>query len=179
MSVSQASLAEVQAGIDGVFPRLWRYCLGLTGSRDRADDLAQAACLRAIEKADQFEPGTHLDRWMFRMTQRMWINELRKDAVRMGGGLAPVEEIDLVDEKADPETNLLGREVLNSVMELPEAQRATVILVYVEGYRYLEAAEILDIPVGTVMSRLAAARKKLVEKYQKESRWDERKERIQ
>ncbi|MEM7427877.1 MAG: RNA polymerase sigma factor, partial [Pseudomonadota bacterium] len=139
----------VRAGLKPLFPRLWRYCLALTGSRERADDLAQAACLRALDKADQFEPGTALDRWMFRLTQRMWLNELRADAVRRGQGLLPIEELDLPDKKADPQANLFARQVLSEVMKLPEAQRVTVLLVYMEGYSYREASEMLDIPVGT------------------------------
>ncbi|WP_299207993.1 RNA polymerase sigma factor [uncultured Tateyamaria sp.] len=144
-----------------VYPRLWRYAVALTGRRDWADDLVQTTCLRALDKADQFEPGTHLDRWMFRMAQRVWLNELRSRKVRTGGGLVPVEEIDLPDKKPEPETNILARDVLNRVNALPEAQRQAVVLVYVEGYAYKEAAEIMEIPIGTVMSRLAAARKRL------------------
>ncbi len=159
----------VRAGIEPVFPRLWRYCLVLTGDRERADDLAQAACVRALEKADQFEIGTYLDRWLFRLTHSLWIDELRKHAVRVGGGLATLDEEDLVDTKLDPEMHLLGREVLLSVMRLPEAQRAAVLLVYVEGYTYRDAAMVLNIPVGTVMSRLAVARGKLVQEFQDES----------
>ncbi|GGX42642.1 RNA polymerase sigma24 factor [Tateyamaria omphalii] len=121
----------------------------------------QTTCLRALDKADQFEPGTHLDRWMFRMAQRVWLNELRSRKVRTGGGLVPVEEIDLPDKKPEAETNILARDVLNRVNGLPEAQRQAVVLVYVEGYAYKEAAEIMEIPIGTVMSRLAAARKRL------------------
>lgn len=160
----------VKKELETFFPRLWRYCLALTGDRNRTDDLAQAACLRAIEKADKFQPGTHFDRWMFRLTQRLWINEIRKQAVRTGGGLASIDEEELIDDKPDPETNLLGREVLLEVMRLPEAQRATVLLVYVEGYSYKEAASLLEIPIGTVMSRLAVARGKLVDKYGDRSR---------
>ena len=155
----------VKKELEIFFPRLWRYCLALTGDRYRSDDLAQAACLRAIEKADKFKAGTHFDRWMFRLTQRLWINEIRKEAVRNGGGLSSIDEEDLVDTKPDPEVNLLGREVLMEVMRLPEAQRATLLLVYVEGYSYSEAANLLEIPIGTVMSRLAVARSKLVKKY--------------
>jgi RNA polymerase sigma-70 factor (ECF subfamily) len=155
----------VKKELEIFFPRLWRYCLALTGDRSRSDDLAQAACLRAIEKADKFKAGTHFDRWMFRLTQRLWINEIRKEAVRNGGGLSSIDEEDLVDTKPDPEVNLLGREVLLEVMRLPEAQRATLLLVYVEGYSYSEAANLLEIPIGTVMSRLAVARSKLVKKY--------------
>ena len=82
--------------------------------------------------------------------------------MRRAGGLVPVEEIDIPADSPETETNILAREVLNQIMALPEAQRATVLLVYVEGYAYREAADLLDIPVGTVMSRLAAARKSIV-----------------
>lgn len=157
---------DVRQGLKALYPRLWRYCLVLTGSCDRADDLAQATCLRAIEKSEQFAPGTAVDRWAFRIAQRIWLNELRAQSVRQGGGIAPIEEIDLPDPAASPETNILTREVLLEVMALPEAQRATVMLVYVDGYSYKEAAEILDIPIGTIMSRLAAARAKLVARFE-------------
>lgn len=138
----------------------------LTGKQDRADDLVQSACLRALEKSEQFQPGSHFNRWMFKLTQRLWISEMRKETVRIGGGLAVLEEVPLQDEAPDPEKALLTREVVQRVMRLPEAQRATVLLVYVEGYTYREAADILDIPIGTVMSRLAAAREKLCGEFQ-------------
>ncbi len=157
------SREEVRQGLNSLFPRLWRYCLALTGSRERADDLVQAACLRVLDKADRFQAGIGLDRWMFRLTQRLWLNELRSDAVRRGQGLLPVEKIDLPDQKSDPRANLFARQVLSEMLKLPEAQRVTVLLVYMEGYSYREASETLDIPVGTVMSRLSAARAKLNE----------------
>ncbi|MEP3275145.1 MAG: RNA polymerase sigma factor [Stappiaceae bacterium] len=163
------SHSEVKRGLKPLFPRLWRYCVSLTGSVDRADDLAQAVCLRAIERAEQFEVGTKLDRWVFTIAQRLWINELRKQAVRQGGGLAPIEEIEIPDSKAGPDSNLLAREVLLKVLALPEAQRVTVMLVYVEGYSYKEASNMLDIPIGTVMSRLSAARSKLARQLNDES----------
>ncbi len=93
------------------------------------------------------------------MAQRIWLNELRASAVRRGGGLFPVEDIEIADNCPDAETNYFVREVLLSVYALPEAQRASVMLVYVEGFSYAEAAEILEVPIGTIMSRLAAARK--------------------
>lgn len=163
----------VRTGIADVFPRLWRYCLVLTNNKDQADDLAQAACLRALQKSYQFDPGSAFDRWIFRLTQRLWIDEIRKIAVRKGGGLAPIDEVELLDIKPSPEQNLLHKEVLLSIMQLPEAQRATVVLVYVEGNSYRETAEILEIPVGTVMSRLSIARRKISETFQDraEMRW--------
>ena len=144
-----------------LYPRLWRYALVLTGAKDWADDVAQAACVKALEKRHQFQAGTQLDRWVFRIAQRTWYNELRAQAVRRGGGLVPIDSIDLIDNATGAETNFSLREVLSEVMTLPEAQRVATLLVYVEGYSYEEAAGIMEIPKGTVMSRLAAARKKL------------------
>ncbi|MBX2854866.1 MAG: RNA polymerase sigma factor [Rhodobacteraceae bacterium] len=161
MNPAEKSRDVVREGLEAVYPRLWRYCVVLTGRRDRADDVAQAACLRALEKAVLFAPESQLDRWVFRIAQRLWLNELRADAVRRGGGIAPIDSVDLIDPTPASETNIFARQVLDSVMALPEAQRITVLLVFVEGFRYREAAEILDIPIGTVMSRLTAARAKL------------------
>ncbi|MEP3264136.1 MAG: sigma-70 family RNA polymerase sigma factor, partial [Hyphomicrobiales bacterium] len=99
-----------------------------------------------------------------KITQRLWINELRKQAVRTGGGISSVDEIDLPDDKPNQEMNLFARQVLLEIMALPEAQRGAVVLAYIEGYSYKEVAEILEIPIGTVMSRLSTARTKLAGK---------------
>lgn len=162
LNVTETSQNPVRDGLDSVYPRLWRYSVALTGRRDWADDLAQATCLRALEKADLFTAGTKLDRWIFRMAQRLWLNELRARKVRTGGGLVPVEDVPLMDPRAETEMNIQAREVLSQVQALPDAQRQAVFLVYVEGYSYKEAAEMMEIPIGTVMSRLAGARKRLV-----------------
>lgn len=146
-----------------LYPRLWRFCLATTGARHTADDLAQASCLKALEKRHQFSVGTAFDAWVFRIAKNTWINELRANTVRRGGGLVPTEKFDLADTKSGPDANLSGAEALEAVMALPEAQRTTTFLVYVEGYSYKETADMLDIPIGTVMSRLAASRKKLAE----------------
>ncbi len=151
----------VRDGLPAVYPRLWRYALSLTTKRDWAEDLSQQTCVRAIEKAELFDPNTHLDRWLFRMMHNLWINELRSRKVRTGAGLVPVEDVGLPDEKVKTEANIYASEVLSAVNALPEAQRACVMLAYVEGYSYQETADVLDIPIGTVMSRLSAARGKL------------------
>lgn len=133
----------------------------MSGSRETAEDLAQSTCVRALEKADAFTPGTHLDRWTFHILHRIWLNEMRAAKVRRAGGLQPIEDVELADDNPGVEANIFAREVLSSAMNLPEAMRETVLLVYVEGYSYQEAADLLEIPIGTVMSRLASARKKL------------------
>lgn len=151
----------VSAGLADHLNRLWRYGLVLSGNQDTAQDLVQATCLRALEKSHQFEEGTRLDRWLFSILNSIWKNQLRAQKVRQGQGFVSAEDALLFDGAQLMETNITARQVLSKVQALPEAQRETVFLVYVEGYSYAEAAEILEVPMGTIMSRLAAARKKL------------------
>lgn len=148
-------------GLAAVYPRLWRYAVTLTGRRDLADDLVQTTCARALEKAHLFDPDTHLDRWLFRMAQRIWLNDMRAARLRAVPDAVDAEEA--AANLPSAETNILARQVLDTVMGLPEGQRMAVLLVYVEGYKYSEAAEALNVPIGTIMSRLAAARRKLAE----------------
>ncbi|CUH50923.1 RNA polymerase sigma-70 factor, ECF subfamily [Shimia marina] len=161
----RSAQGEVEAGLPQIFPRVWRYAYSLSGTRDGADDLAQAACLRAMERARQFQSGTHLDRWVFRITRNLWVSELRKAQVRKQGGLSVVDAEEIADPGQNPERDYDRREVLQAVLDLPEAQRETVFLVYIEGYSYKEAAELLEIPLATVMSRLATARGRLSQKF--------------
>lgn len=140
---------------------MWRYCLALTGRPDHADDLAQSTCARALEKADLFDPGTHLDRWLFRMAQRLWLNGIRSEGARPMS--AQVDPDETVSPQPETETNIFAREVFSKIEALPVTQRIAVLLVYVEGYTYAEAAAAQDVPIGTIMSRLATARRKLTE----------------
>jgi RNA polymerase sigma-70 factor (ECF subfamily) len=149
------------SGLAAHLARLWRYGLILAGSRDAADDLVQATCLRAIERSHQFTPGTRLDRWLFSILHSIWLNELRAARYRRGEGLVDAETALVFDGIKEIETNILAGQVLTHVQNLPEAQRETLFLVYVEGLTYREAAAVLDVPIGTVMSRLAGARERL------------------
>jgi RNA polymerase sigma-70 factor (ECF subfamily) len=151
----------VMQGIAAELPRLWRYGLVLSGNRDTAEELVQATCVRAIERAHQFQPGTRLDRWLIAILHSIWLNEIRSRKVRQGQGLVDADAVLVFDGMKETETNILAAQVLREVQGLPEVQRETVYLVYVEGLTYREAAETLAIPIGTVMSRLAAARAKL------------------
>ena len=159
--MAQNSDAEVREGLSALAPRLWRYAMVLArGNRADADDLTQTAMIRALERASQFQPGTRLDKWCFTILNSVWKNELRARSVRSGTGVVPVEDADL----AAPDTtemNIRAREVLTHMMGLPDAMRETLFLVYVEGYSYAETAEKMEIPIGTVMSRLANGRKRL------------------
>ena len=159
--LKKTALEEIRDGIAAVYPRLWRYCLVQTGKRDRADDLAQNTCLRAMEKHESYQPGTHLDRWLFTMAHRLWLNEIRATAVRTGTGIVALEDTEIADGSATSEENIFVAEVFAKIGALPEGQRVVVLLAYVEGFTYQETADTLGIPIGTVMSRLASARKKI------------------
>jgi RNA polymerase sigma-70 factor, ECF subfamily len=157
-AMSEASRREVRAGLEPSLGRLWRYALVLSRARDTADDLVQATCLRAIERADQFAPGTRVDRWLFAILRSIWLNEIRSQRIREGGGFVDAQDALTTDGAREIEMNITAAAVLRAIDRLPEAQRETILLVYGEGYSYAEAAAGLGVPIGTIMSRLAAGR---------------------
>ncbi|MCX5480045.1 sigma-70 family RNA polymerase sigma factor [Kaistia geumhonensis] len=140
---------------------LWRFALILSRRRDTAEDLVQATCVRALERADQYQPGTRLDRWLFAILHSIWLNEIRARRVRAGAGTVDAELALVFDGGEATETNILAAQVLSAIGALSDGQREAVLLVYAEGYAYREAAALLGVPVGTIMSRLAAARERL------------------
>jgi RNA polymerase sigma-70 factor (ECF subfamily) len=154
--MSEASRREVRAGLESSLARLWRYALVLSKARDAAADLVQATCLLAIECADQFVPGTHIDRWLFAILRSIWLNEIRSQRIREGGGFVDAEDALISDGARELETNITASTVLRAVGGLSQTQRETILLVYAEGYSYAEAAAALGVPIGTIMRRLAA-----------------------
>jgi len=152
---------EVRSGLRVHLAALWRYAIVLAGRRDVAEDLVQATCVRALERAGQYQAGTRLDRWLFTILHSIWINEIRARRVREGAGQVDAEIALVFDGARHTETNILAAQMLERIGRLPEGQREAVLLVYGEGYAYREAAELLGVPIGTVMSRLATARDKL------------------
>lgn len=106
-------------------------------------------------------PGTRIDRWLFAILHSIWISELRARQVRLGQGFVECEELAAPEPGEQDDTRWRYRQLMLRVNQLPEAQRNAVFLVYVEGFSYQEAAETLSVPIGTIMSRLAAARETL------------------
>lgn len=153
--------SEIGAGIMIHLPRLHRYGFMLSRQRDVADDLVQATVVRALERRGQFQAGTRLDRWLSSILYSIWINELRARKVRVGRGVVDAGDVLILDGRLETETRVLANQLLRIVDTLPEAQRTTVRLAYVEGLSYREIAEQTQVPLGTVMSRLARARTKL------------------
>lgn len=119
--------------------------------------------MRALERAGQFVAGTRMDRWLLSILHSIWLNEIRSQRVRQGQGQVNADEALSFDGESVAQTHVLAAQVIRRVDALPETQRETVFLAYVEGLSYREVADVLQVPIGTVMSRLAAARAKLAE----------------
>ena len=151
---------QLRAELVGLLPRLRRFAYGLTGSLDDGDDLVQGACERALRRLDQFQPGSRLDSWMYRIVQNLWIDQRRARQARPEAGMEPVdlEALAVGDAERELDSRLALATVQRAVAALSEDQRAVLLLVCVEGQSYKAAAEVLEIPLGTVMSRLARAR---------------------
>ena len=143
-------------------PRLRRFAYGLSGDPAQADDLAQDACVRALTYRDQWQPGTKFESWMFRITQNLWIDKRRSlKSKGIHHDLDSVEEPSGVDGRDVTEGRLTLAKVMEGMQALSDDQRTLMVLVCIEGASYKEAAEILEMPIGTVMSRLARARQLL------------------
>lgn len=157
-------MTDVHEELVALLPRLRRFAHGLANNRDDADDLVQEACERALGRLDQWQAGTRLDSWMYRIVQNLWFDRLRSRKVR--GEQVDEEVLGLqADENAHrlPEVRNTFARVAEMFERLKPEHREVMVLVCVESLSYQEAAEVLGIPVGTVMSRLSRARLQLQE----------------
>lgn len=142
-----------------ILPRLRRFCASLAGGIDAGDDLLQATVERALSRAGQWEAGTRLDSWTFRIAQNLAIDQARSRKSR-----GQQVDVELLEQRTGED----GREIVEQRSELaaaraalaalPEEQRLVMTLVVLDGRSYREAADYLEIPIGSVMSRLARAR---------------------
>ncbi len=159
---------DLRADLAALAPRLRRFAYALSGDPEQADDLVQTAYLKALTTAHQFEPGTRLDSWMFRIVQNCFLDETRRRKTRG-------QSVELDPDRAhsdggvgsrSPEARLDLERVRAAMRALPEDQRAVLALVAIEGFSYKQAAEALQTPIGTVMSRLARARARLQRQFE-------------
>ena len=153
--------SDLPSLLPALLPRLWAFALRISGDRHDAEDLVQRACVRALERAHQLQPDTSALSWMFAIVHSTWINELRARSRRNRSSTE--WDDDMLETVADPamrtpEENAINNQIVSAVGRLPEAQRMVMLLVAVEGLSYVEAAEVLEVPIGTVMSRLSRAR---------------------
>ena len=140
---------------------LWRFAMRLTHDRALAEDLVQKTILRSLEKRHQFAEGSKLRSWLFKILHSIWKNDLREIAIRSKVNFSSVDLDKVESTNNTAEENIFFKQVMQQINNLPEAQRTAMILVCIDGYSYKETAEILEIPTGTVMSRIARARLKI------------------
>jgi RNA polymerase sigma-70 factor, ECF subfamily len=140
-------------------PRLRRYARALTGDRGRADDLVQDTLERALVKFHLWQPGSDLRAWLFTIMHNVYINQVRANMAAV---------VTALDDETVPPTmramqsdRLEVRDLQVALMRVPEEQREVLLLVGLEQMTYAEAAGVLGIPIGTVMSRLSRARERL------------------
>ena len=142
---------------------LRRFCYSLTGNAADADDLLQATVEKLLQKG--MPEDAHTAKWSYRVCKNVWIDELRSREVRQRYPSIADEE----EQSPTTESIAAGERELDAISaaleQLPDEQRLALSLVAVEGKSYAEAAEILDVPIGTIMSRIARARKNLLQHY--------------
>ena len=146
--------------VEPLIPALRRYARALVRHRSNADDLVQDCLERAVSRWSQRRDGD-VRAWLFAILHNLAIDQFRRSAAQARHVSIDETDEDHFGEAAVQEQKLMHRDVLNKLARLPEDQRAVLLLVAVEDLSYSDAAKVLGIPVGTVMSRLSRARERL------------------
>ena len=155
---------DLRQALTAVLPRLRRFGLALTGSASDADDLVQSTCERVLRHSDQLRELTRLDAWLYGIMRNLWIDETRHRKVRRHDKIDAAADVMGEDGQATADGRITLAAVRRAMGQMPADQRTVLMLVCVDGLSYKEAAEVLGIPVGTVMSRLSRARQDLHER---------------
>lgn len=157
-----ASLDTIRHQMVQLLPRLRRYAIALAGSAADGDDLVQDTVERALKSLHTWEPGTRLDSWMFRIAKNRFIDKQRTAKRHPVAGSDVLEVADpALDGEREIEARSSLRSVVKALQELPDEQRHAVALVLVDGLSYRDAADLLEIPIGTLTSRISRARESL------------------
>ena len=156
-------MSEFGYRIVALLPRLRGFARALARSADAADDLVQATCEKALRNEESWTPDTRLDSWLFRIMRNHWIDTVRRNRPEIPvDGEEAAEALPVEDGRRTADARLALGDVRRLADALPDEQRMVLMLVCVEELSYREAAEFMEVPIGTVMSRLARARATLV-----------------
>lgn len=155
---------DFEGGLENCLPRLRRFAFALSRNAADADDLTQMTVERALVARNQWQPGTRLDSWLYRIMRNLWIDTARSRA-RKWKLEAPPEAAETVgvDPRPGVEAALDLQRIMLAMSRLPDEQREVIALILIEGFGYRETAEMLDLPIGTVSSRLVRGRMALIE----------------
>jgi RNA polymerase sigma-70 factor (ECF subfamily) len=150
---------DLRDEIVSLLPRLRRFARALARNAPDADDLAQLAIERALTRAEQLRNDAPAANWLFGILRHAWIDEVRARARSGKVILAEAAGQEVSDGAQSVDADLLS--VQDALARLPEEQRTAVALVLIEGFSYKEAAHVMDVPIGTLTSRLARGRETL------------------
>jgi len=157
-----ASLDTIRHQMVQLLPRLRRFAVALTGSAADGDDLVQDTVERALKNLHAWEPGSRLDSWMFRIAKNRFIDTRRSAKRGKTETIETADEYAALDGERAMQSHLTFQDTAKALQALPVEQRQAVALVLVDGLSYREAADILEIPIGTLTSRIARAREALM-----------------
>jgi RNA polymerase sigma factor (sigma-70 family) len=152
-------MADPGVLLEPLIPTLRRYAYALVRDHAVADDLVQDTLERALSRWTSRRPDGELRAWLFAILRNLHIDARRQ--ARRRGVQVEIDEIDHGETAAQQEAALEARDVLATLEQLPEEQKSLLLLIGVEDFSYDEAARVLGVPIGTVMSRLSRARQKL------------------
>jgi RNA polymerase sigma-70 factor, ECF subfamily len=153
-------VADPYRDIEGEIPRLRRYARALTRDIITADDLVQECLTRAMDKLHLWQQGTDLRAWLFTILHNQYVNHIRR-ITREGAAVGLSEREPLLARAPQQGLRLELRDLERAIAKLPDTQRSVILLVGLEGMRYEEVAAALDVPVGTIRSRLSRGREAL------------------
>jgi RNA polymerase sigma-70 factor (ECF subfamily) len=152
---------EKKTAILAEIPRLRRYARALLRDRDAADDLVQDSLERALTRLDNWRTGENPRRWLFTIMHHLFVDQMRKVNRRGGNATLPAEAAENLATSVLQHDSFAMRDILDALDAISPERRAAIIMVAVEGFSYAEAANILGIPAGTLMSRIARGREDL------------------
>jgi RNA polymerase sigma-70 factor, ECF subfamily len=155
------TVSGVLTRIEACIPALRRYASALLRNREDADDLVHDCLVRALDKLHTRRDDADIRAWLFAIMHNLFISQLRRAKVRPAGELLDETHEASVSVRADQESSLHWRDLVRGLNQLPVEQRTVILLISVEDLSYAEAAAVLNIPIGTVMSRLARGRERL------------------
>jgi RNA polymerase sigma-70 factor (ECF subfamily) len=150
-----------KAAIVSEIPRLRRYARALLRDRDGADDLVQDCLERALTRLDNWQSGESPRRWLFTIMHHLFIDRMRKVRRRGETAMLPLDADEAMVAPAEQFDNAASREIVDALQAIGPDRRAALVLVSIEGFSYAEAANILGVPAGTLMSRIARGREEL------------------
>jgi RNA polymerase sigma factor (sigma-70 family) len=156
-------LSSFEDQLAALLPRLRRFAHGLSRNPADADDLTQLTIERALRSREQWQPGTKLDSWCYRIMRNLWIDTARAGARRATREAPEEEDLSVgADPRGAMDAALDLHRIMDAMGKLPDEQREIVALILIEGFGYREVSEMLSLPIGTVSSRLVRGRTALL-----------------